>query len=483
MDGLKYKINRKFLLSLLLLSSIITTISASVDIVQDYREKIQSIETSLDELQVSFTSSLDKALWEMDHQQVNLLLEGIKSAPLVTFVQIDKENKSIVSVGKRSENKISKKFILEKINNDNVYYLGKVEIEADLTPVIKSVRDRAFVVIGIYLLRAVMTSILILIILNQLILKDILGLTNYFGNLHGVEELKNFVSERRKIIFNANDEIDTLIEEVNIMQNNLQHEYHKKLETQKKLEKLNQELEIEIEKRVEEIRHKDRQLAIQDRYKTMNEIAGHVAHELNNPLAIVKGYLEIIDSKLDTGDTAIIHDYFNKAFKALERVTKVSKSLMNLVSLDSSHQQEDSTFGMLIDDTSLFLTTYLESLNIKYSYNIDPDVESRVVKSKVLGAQIIIAITKDLISKCVIESDTAYLTLNVNLIEDTVTFTMEGDGISLIEGNEQAFDFQTAMDKSMGLWFAHNTLQQLKATVHYYLEGNVLLKLEIPLIK
>ena len=57
---------------------------------------------------------------------------------------------------------------------------------------------------------------------------------------------------------------------------------------------LNEALEKEIESRVQEIRVKDKQLSVQESYKVMNELAGHVAHELNNPLAIIKGYLEIV---------------------------------------------------------------------------------------------------------------------------------------------------------------------------------------------
>ena len=83
------------------------------------------------------------------------------------------------------------------------------------------------------------------------------------------------------------------------MQENLRAEYETKLETQHALEALNEKLEVEIDKRVEEIRIKDKQLSVQESYKTMNEIAGHVAHELNNPLAILKGYLEIVDAKLN----------------------------------------------------------------------------------------------------------------------------------------------------------------------------------------
>ena len=293
-------------------------------------------------------------MWEIDLKQMDLILEGIKSVPKVSYIEIERESGEKVTYGSLSKESISKSFILTYDYRNRHFYLGKIYIEADLKPVHTAVIDRAVVVIGIYILRAILTSILILIILNQLILKDIIGLTEYFSRAHEMVNLRSFLSLRSKSFFKSQDEIDLLISEVNTMQENLKLEYNTKLEAQSELEILNEKLEVEIDKRVSEIRIKDKQLSVQESYKTMNEIAGHVAHELNNPLAILKGYLEIVDAKIESQDYTNIQKYFEKAINSLERVTKVSKSLTNLVNMDHNIETSQVQLINVVEDLDIF---------------------------------------------------------------------------------------------------------------------------------
>ena len=482
MNGLKYRINRKFLFSLLVLSSVFTSILASIDIVQDYKAHVLEIENTLNEVESSFKESLKKAMWEIDLKQMDLILEGIKSVPRISYIEIERESGEKVTYGSLSKESINKSFILTYDYRNRHFYLGKVYIEADLEPVYQSVFDRAIVVIGIYVLRAILTSILILVILNQLILKDIIGLTEYFSKAHEMVSLRRFLSLRSKYLFRSKDEIDLLISEVNTMQENLKVEYDTKLEAQSELESLNEKLEVEIDKRVSEIRIKDKQLSVQESYKTMNEIAGHVAHELNNPLAILKGYLEIVDAKMESEDYTNIKKYFEKAINSLERVTKVSKSLTNLVNMDQDIQTSDVQLSNVIEDLDIFLKTYLQGKNIKFSYDLGNAGNLNLYRSKAVSGQILVALTKDLVAKCSRDSFQASLLLKSEVKDGNLVVSYESEGLSLNKKHEQSFDFRTAMDESMGLWFAQNTLLQINAVLHYYSSGSVLLRLEIPLV-
>ena len=221
MDGLKYRINRKFLISLLLLSSVVTFVLASIDILQDFRSHVHEIENTLNEIEASFKESLKKAMWEIDLTQMNLIIDGIKSVPKISFVEIERESGEKISHGKESSQAINKNFILTYDYGGRYFYLGKVFIQADLKPVYSAVFNRALIVICFYFLRAMLTSLLILMILNELVLKDIIGLTQYFSNSHEIISLKSFKSLRRKVFFKSDDEIDLLVSEVNYMQEKL----------------------------------------------------------------------------------------------------------------------------------------------------------------------------------------------------------------------------------------------------------------------
>ena len=207
--------------------------------------------------------------------------------------------------------------------------------------------------------------------------------------------LRSFLSLRSKSFFKSQDEIDLLISEVNTMQEKLKVEYNTKLEAQSELEILNEKLEGEIDKRVSEIRIKDKQLSVQESYKTMNEIAGHVAHELNNPLAILKGYLQIVDAKIESQDYTNVQKYFEKAINSLERVTKVSKSLTNLVNMDHNIQTSQVQLINVVEDLDIFLKTYLQGKNIRFSYDLGNAGNLNLYRSKAVSGQILVALTKD----------------------------------------------------------------------------------------
>ena len=102
MNGLRYRINRKFLFSLLILSSVVTSILATIDIVQDYKAHVREIENTLNEVESSFKES-QKAMWEIDLKQMDLILEGIKSVPKVSYIEIERESGEKVTYGSLSK--------------------------------------------------------------------------------------------------------------------------------------------------------------------------------------------------------------------------------------------------------------------------------------------------------------------------------------------------------------------------------------------
>ena len=332
----------------------------------------------------------------------------------------------------------------------------------------QAVFDRAIMIIAIYFFRALLTTLLILVILNKLVVRDIVGLTKYFGNLKNIDDLKGYTTQREKRLFKKRDEIDTLVSEINNMGKDLRKEYETKLQAQKELVELNEALEKEIESRVQEIRVKDKQLSVQESYKVMNELAGHVAHELNNPLAIIKGYLEIVDMKIDSGDMKNVRNYFNKAFWALERVTKVSKSLTNLVTFDSKITGQKSNVADTIEEAAIFLESFLESVNIEFSFDTTNTDTIPTIRSKALGGQILVALTKDLVTKIKRTGFNPRLHLKAFIENGKLVAEFVGEGLELPEIYDQSFDFKTAMDESMSLWFAQNTLEQINAVLHYY---------------
>ena len=159
----------------------------------------------------------------------------------------------------------------------------------------------------------------------------------------------------------------------------------------------------------------------------------------------------------------------------------MSKSLTNLVNLDQKRAQNNVLLKSVVEDLDIFLKTFLDGKNISFSYDLTNSANLQLKRSKAMSGQILVALTKDLVSKCVRDSYQASLLLKSEIDHNTLIVSYTAEGLSLDDEYEQSFDFRTAMDESMGLWFAQNTLKQIDAKLHYYSKNKVLLRLEIPI--
>ncbi len=62
----------------------------------------------------------------------------------------------------------------------------------------------------------------------------------------------------------------------------------------------------------------------QEKLKTVIELAGTYNHEINNPLTSLRGYLELIQQRIDDPKLA---DYISKALDDSERIARVTKKI------------------------------------------------------------------------------------------------------------------------------------------------------------
>lgn len=86
--------------------------------------------------------------------------------------------------------------------------------------------------------------------------------------------------------------------------------------------KLLQESQAQLIEEKAKLQHSTRLAAI-------GEISGEIAHEINNPLALVLGYIELAADQLAVNETPreVAIEKLNKATKAISRITKIIKGL------------------------------------------------------------------------------------------------------------------------------------------------------------
>jgi len=125
-------------------------------------------------------------------------------------------------------------------------------------------------------------------------------------------------------------------------------------------------LDITEEKNIEH------QMILLDKMATRGEMAGEIAHELNNYLALVQGNLELLKMNLEAGNHEIIDDKMNSIQSGLEEMTKFTDGLMMYSNPEIN--KELFNFNIFIENELFFLKPQSRFDGVIIISDLDPDL-------------------------------------------------------------------------------------------------------------
>jgi two-component system NtrC family sensor kinase len=131
-----------------------------------------------------------------------------------------------------------------------------------------------------------------------------------------------------------------------------------------------QQSRAQIEKTVETLKSTRAQLLQSEKLSAVGEFVAGVAHELNNPLAAVVGFAEMLkDNEVDTKNRR----YLDMIHKSAQRCQKIVQSLLSFA---RRHQPERKPMSVnsLVEAVLEMLNYQLRTSNIKVVTQLDPSV-------------------------------------------------------------------------------------------------------------
>jgi signal transduction histidine kinase len=360
---LKKGIKTKLILNLVVWTLVLMSIFFIIldQYLKDYSRK--EAENTILFLGQNASSLLQKPLFDSDYNQLANIARPLILADfdyLVIFdsltrnVAFSRDEADIDIDSLQLEKVLKNKTTFEKLNlhlkeNNYIQYLFPVTSLGVTRPL-------GFLVIGISLerMKSKLGGITRRILLISILLFFTLTLTIYFLSDKIVkpikklsENIQTFASGDYSVRsdIKTNDEIRVLSDNFNIMADQINEQILSIEQYSKNLEKMVAERTDDLLKAMDALKEKDKKLTRAEKISSLNSIVSSIAHEINNPLAIISGNLQLlgieaedpkIKKKLDAAEDAIqritnLIDEIN-FFSAIKDISIIQLSFSNLLS-------------------------------------------------------------------------------------------------------------------------------------------------------
>lgn len=108
---------------------------------------------------------------------------------------------------------------------------------------------------------------------------------------------------------------------------------------------------------------------------SIGELAAGVGHEINNPLAIILGQLEMLKAQLvgTSAYTEVIEPRLVKSFKSIDRIANITKGLRAFARADAEEHHSVNISGLLAETRDMLSEIFLKD-NVVLIFDVPPEI-------------------------------------------------------------------------------------------------------------
>ena len=145
-------------------------------------------------------------------------------------------------------------------------------------------------------------------------------------------------------------------------------------------------LSSELRYRLKELREAQASLIHSGKLAALGEVSSGLAHELNNPLTIVTGYVELVRQRLQSGGTSAVElaeltTYLEKAQRSLERMNVIIQHIMEFAH-ESRPAKEPMLLAEVVEKSLILISEQLRLKSIHVAMDLQAGLMAQINPSK-----------------------------------------------------------------------------------------------------
>lgn len=228
------------------------------------------------------------------------------------------------------------------------------------------------------------------------------------------------------------------------------HTYNQALLNLKKRDQQIQEytlnLESLVQQRTQELDHQRLMAVENSRLAALGRVAAGIAHEINNPLAIISGKASILRKQL--GDRPDLLNHVDRIHAMVHRVSTITKSLLALGRNGSFEEPTNFEVEDLVQEVLDLFQLKIQKTRVKVQLEIE---SCQIQARRTLISQVLLNLCSNA-ADAIQGQDQAQITIQIQCLEKQAVFRVIDSGTGIPEDvKEKIFDpFFTTKDVGQG---------------------------------
>lgn len=452
----------KILLWILLTSSLLTTVFTFFSLYLDYKNETDLMDITVEQIRKSTVSSLGRSLWDINLEQVEAQIDGImKINDVVEVAVFDENGEKLVSQEKSYTKSFTSKreFELTHLTVEGEKHLGKLLIVLTEENIYDRLKTKIIYIFLTQALKTLMISFIIILIINKFILKDLTKLSLFFKN-YDEKSMEEFIVPHRVLEGGTYDELDMLHNSIEKM-NHVVREYNSKMRQ-------------DIEKKDVELERQKAYAESASRLASLGEMAGGIAHEINNPLMIISSSSDLIKRSLtlEEPDLLKIENMNDKIKATVKRVVDVVQGLKKIARNADDDQLLPVEVRNIVFDATALCTEKFRNDGVILSVQVNQELlDQKVLCREIQVGQVLINLLNNSFKE-VVNKEKSWIKIQIEDRGQDIEFAVmdSGKGISS-EIRDKIFDpFFTTRNQGegtgLGLSISRTIIEQQGSQLH-----------------